>query len=85
MNIFFCIFNNYFNLSNNKVISGANTYYDLITTNNDISDFYFDSKAFNYLVISIYPLIKYFISGAGYELVLNTNISINFDLIEETL
>jgi hypothetical protein len=75
---------NYFNLSNNKVVSGANTYYDLIITNNDLSDFYFDSKAFNYLVISIYPLIKYFISGAGYQLILNSNITINFDLIEES-
>lgn len=75
---------NYFNLSNNKVESGLNTYYNLILTNNNLSNFYFDTKSFSYLVVSIYPLIKYFISGSGYQLILNSNITINFDLIEES-
>lgn len=51
-------------------------------SNNDISDFYFDSKAFNYLCFSIYPYVKYFILAATFSLVININFTVNFDLEE---
>lgn len=52
------------------------------TSNNDISDFYFDSKTFEYLCFSIYPYIKYFVLATPFEIVINLNFTINFDLEE---
>lgn len=51
-------------------------------TNNDISDFYFDSKTFNYLCFSIYPYVSYFVLAGIFSLVININFTVNFDLEE---
>ena len=75
---------NFFNFSYNKSEQGAIVYYSIIINNNNIHDFYFDSKNFEYLVFSIYPFLKYFISASGYQFILNTNFTVNFDLIEES-
>ena len=52
------------------------------SSNNDISDFYFDSKTFNYLCFSIFPFLSFFIWASPYELSINFNFTINFDLEE---
>lgn len=73
---------NFFNFSYNKIEQASTPFYSIIINNNPINDFYFNSKNFEYLVFSLYPFLRYFIAASGYQFILNTNFTVNFDLEE---
>lgn len=55
-------------------------YRNLAVTNNDISDFYFDSKSYSYLNFSVYPYI--YGTGSAPLFTMLFTFTVNFDLEE---
>lgn len=73
---------NFYNFLYSRIEEGASKIINSNTSNNSISDFYFDSKTFDYLCFSIYPYVKYFILATPFSLTININFTVNFDLEE---
>ena len=74
---------NFFNFSQCKITESSTNYFTAIISNNDSNNFYFDSKNFEYLNFSIYPLLRFTTSTPStVNFLITLNFTINFDLIE---
>lgn len=73
---------NFYNFLYSRIEEGSSKIINSNTSNNDISEFYFDSKTFEYLCFSIFPYIKYFILTTPFFININVNFTVNFDLEE---
>jgi hypothetical protein len=73
---------NFYNFLYSRIEESTSKIINSNTSNNDISDFYFDSKTFDYLCFSVFPYIKYFVLATPFEIVIQLNFTVNFDLEE---
>lgn len=73
---------NFYNFLYSRIEEGTSKIINSNTSNNDISDFYFDSKTFDYLCFSIFPFIQYFVLATPFEITTQYNFTVNFDLEE---
>jgi hypothetical protein len=74
---------NFYNFFNSKILNAGITTINSNTSNNDISDFYFDSKTFDYLCFTIFPFIEYLpLAPPAYLNIMKLDYTVNFDLEE---
>lgn len=74
---------NFFNLSYSRSEEGTTISNTIITSNNDISDFDFQSKTFDYLCFTPFPYLKFFVLSGSQVINILCNFTVNFDLIED--
>jgi len=74
---------NFYNFFSSRIVNSATTTINSNTSNNDISDFYFDSKTFDYLCFTIFPFIEFLpLAPPLYLNIIKLDYTVNFDLEE---
>jgi len=74
---------NFYNFSYSRIEESTSKFINVISSNNEIANFDFESKSFKYLCFSIFPYYRFFVQSSSYVFNLLFNYTVNFDLIEE--